>query len=85
LVKTDDSSGLVPAVEIIRVTLTLQECIRDEEKHGDILKHIKAGSEMYSMQTFDHYLVQLVAAGKVSSDEAKCVTEILHCGKSVQR
>jgi twitching motility protein PilT len=73
LVKTADNSGLVPAVEIMRVTHTLQECIRDEDKHGDILKHIQAGSEMYSMQTFDQHLVQLVAAGKVSLDEAKRV------------
>jgi twitching motility protein PilT len=71
LLKTADGAGLVPAVEIMRVTHTLQECIRDEQKHGDILRHIESGREMYGMQTFDRHLADLVGKGKITLDEAK--------------
>jgi twitching motility protein PilT len=71
LVRTASGTGLVPAVEIMRVTHTLQECIRDEQKHGDILRHIQSGREMYNMQTFDQHLADLINQGKIGLEEAK--------------
>jgi twitching motility protein PilT len=71
LLRASDGSGLVPAVELMRVTHTLQECIRDEQKHGEILGHMSSGREMYGMQTFDQHLAELVKAEKVTLDEAK--------------
>jgi twitching motility protein PilT len=71
LLRTEDGTGLLPAVEIMRVTDTLQGCIRDEAKHGEILQHMVAGRDKYGMQTFDQHLADLVRHKKVSLEEAK--------------
>lgn len=63
--------GRIPAVEILRVTRTIQECIRDPAKTGDITDHMAKGSEIYGMQTFDQHLLALVKEGKVDVDVAK--------------
>ena len=63
--------GRVPAVEILRVTRTIQECIRDPLKTGDILQHMVKGAEMYGMQTFDQHLLALLKEGKVDMESAK--------------
>jgi twitching motility protein PilT len=76
LLKTSDGAGLIPAAEIMRVTHTLQECMRNEDKHGEILQHMATGRDMYGMQTFDQHLAVLVQEKKVAMDEAK-----LHASK----
>ena len=62
---------MVPAVEILRVTHTIQECIRQIAKHGEIPQHIQAGHEMYNMQTLDQHLIELVRSDTVTSEVAK--------------
>jgi twitching motility protein PilT len=76
LLTAADGSGQIPAVEIMRVTHTVQGCIRDEEKHSEILQHIVSGRDMYGMQTFDQHLADLVRDKKVNLEEAK-----LHASK----
>jgi len=71
LVPKADMSGVVPAVEIMRVTHTLQECIREVEKHGEILDHLGKGREMYGMQTFDQHLSEMVRNQVVALETAK--------------
>lgn len=71
LVRTADGTGVMPAVEILRVTHTLQDCIRNPDKHGEILQHMVAGRDMYGMQTFDQHLADLVRAEKVTLETAK--------------
>ncbi len=73
LVPRADGKGLVPAVEILRATHTIQSCIRDPNQHGDILQHVVAGREMYGMQTFDAHLIELVGAGVITFEAAKAV------------
>ncbi|OYV67675.1 MAG: twitching motility protein PilT, partial [Deltaproteobacteria bacterium 21-66-5] len=63
--------GRIPAVEVLRVTRTIQECIRDPSKTADIPEHMAKGAEMYGMQTFDLHLLQLVKEGKVELEAAK--------------
>jgi len=63
--------GRVPAVEILRVTRTIQECIRDPSKTEDIAGHMAKGAEMYGMQTFDKHLLELVKGGMVDLEVAK--------------
>lgn len=63
--------GRIPAVEVLRVTRTVQECIRDPSKTGDIQTHMAKGAEMYGMQTFDQHLLALVKAGRVDLEVAK--------------
>jgi twitching motility protein PilT len=68
-----DGKGRVPCVEILRVTHTVQECIRVPDRHGEILQHMVKGREMYGMQSFDQHLVDLVKDHVVSLDTAKLV------------
>jgi twitching motility protein PilT len=63
--------GRIPAVEVLRVTRTIQECIRDASKTGEIPGYMAKGSEMYGMQTFDQHLLELVKGGQVDLDVAK--------------
>ena len=73
LVRKADGKGSVPAVEVLRVTHTIQECIRNSEKHGEILQHIAAGREMYGTQSFDQHLADLVRANTVTLETAKVI------------
>jgi twitching motility protein PilT len=64
-------NGRVPAVEIMRTTNAIQECIKTAEKTAEILAHMERGRENYGMQTFDQHLLQLYQEGKVSLQVAK--------------
>jgi len=63
--------GRIPAVEILRITRTIQECIRDPAKTAEIPAHMVKGTDMYGMQTFDQHLVELVKEGRVDLKVAK--------------
>ncbi len=63
-------SGRVPAVEVMRVTRTMQECIKNPEKEQDIPKYMKKGTD-WGMQTFDQHLLSLFRSGKISLETAK--------------
>jgi len=63
--------GRVPAVEILRVTRTIQECIRDPEKTGEIPAYMSKGHDVYGMQTFDQHILELVKAGRIDLEVAK--------------
>ncbi|MBI2570425.1 MAG: PilT/PilU family type 4a pilus ATPase [Candidatus Schekmanbacteria bacterium] len=71
LVPRSDSSGVIPALEIMRVTHILQECIRDRARHGEIAQHMAEGKDLYGMQTFDQHLIELVRQGKTTIEIAK--------------
>jgi twitching motility protein PilT len=60
----------IPAVEILRVTRTIRECIRQPSRLGDIAELIKKGRDLYSMQLFDQHLRDLVNAGLISFEAA---------------
>ena len=63
--------GRIPAVEVLRVTRTIQECIRDASKTGDIPHHLEQGADLYEMQTFDTHLRSLVRENLVDLETAK--------------
>ena len=65
--KRDD--GRVPAVEILRATRSIQECIRDPQKSTDLNDYI-ARSRNEKMQTFDQHLLDLLRANKISVETA---------------
>jgi len=71
LLRKADKTGLIPAVEVLRVTHTIQECIKDVGRHGEINEHVSKGQEMYNMQTFDQHLIQMVKAKIITLDTAK--------------
>jgi twitching motility protein PilT len=60
----------LPAVEILRVTRTIRECIRTSGRLSDIPDMIKKGRDLYSMQLFDQHLLDLVNTGLISMETA---------------
>ncbi len=54
-----DGKGRVVAVEVMRNTATIAECIADPEKTGEIRDHVADGRVQYGMQTFDQHLMEL--------------------------
>ncbi|HEY3803432.1 MAG TPA: PilT/PilU family type 4a pilus ATPase [Kofleriaceae bacterium] len=69
LLASKDGRRRLPAVEILRVTRTIRECIRSG-RTGDIPELIRKGRDLYSMQLFDQHLIDLVNAGLVSMEAA---------------
>ncbi len=64
-----DSQQRIPALEIMRVTRTIRECIRTG-RLSDIGELIAKGRDLYSMQLFDQHLVELTNAGLISVEAA---------------
>jgi twitching motility protein PilT len=62
-------TGRVPAVEILRNTRTIQECIRDPAKTPELTDYIARG-RAEKMQSFDQHLLDLLKANKISVDTA---------------
>jgi twitching motility protein PilT len=62
-------SGRVPAVEIMRSTRSIQECIKDPARTHEIVDHIARG-RTERMQTFDQHIFDLVRANKISVEGA---------------
>ncbi|MCS7078587.1 MAG: PilT/PilU family type 4a pilus ATPase [Chloracidobacterium sp.] len=60
----------IPAVEILRMSSAVQECLRNPEKLGD-LNFVIARSREYGMMTFDQHLIELCKAGKITPEVAR--------------
>ncbi|MDP7572145.1 MAG: PilT/PilU family type 4a pilus ATPase, partial [Myxococcota bacterium] len=67
LLPTKKQIARVPAVEIMRTTRSIRECIKDPAKTSEIAEYMTRGE---SMQTFDQHLIDLVRASKISVDTA---------------
>ena len=70
LMASVNGSGRQPAVEVMLVTRSVEECIRNPEKTSEIHTYIQKSREI-GMQTFDQHLVELLQAGKISLEAAK--------------
>jgi twitching motility protein PilT len=70
LVRAAKGGGRVPAVEIMRSTGYIRDCIVNEEKTSQIRDAITAGTSQYGMQTFDQSLFYLYQSGLISIEEA---------------
>src|SRR3954465_1290562 len=69
LLASKDGRRRLPAVEILRVTRTIRECIRTS-RIGDIPELIRKGRDLYSMQLFDQHLIDLVNSGLITMESA---------------
>ncbi len=69
LMPTKKQTARVPAVEIMMVTRSIQECIKDPSKTHEILDYIARGRGEL-MQTFDQHLLDLLRANKISIETA---------------
>ena len=70
LVPRKDGKGRVPAVEILRSTPYIRDCIEHKEKTKQVPEAIAAGTSQYGMQTFDQSLFQLLQRDLITKDEA---------------
>src|SRR5690606_33341592 len=65
-----DGKGRVVAAEVMIVTQTIRDLIRDRDRLTDIREYIAEGREQYGMQTFDQHLADLVRGGAVTFEVA---------------
>jgi twitching motility protein PilT len=65
-----DGKGRVAALEIMIVTPTIRDLIRDRNRVGDIRDHIAEGRDQFGTQTFDQHLGELVSNGTVTLETA---------------
>jgi len=70
LVPRKDGQGRVPAVEVLRITPYIRDCIENKEKTKLIQSAIAAGVSQYGMQTFDQSLFALYKQELISFEEA---------------
>jgi twitching motility protein PilT len=71
LLPNKKGTGRVPAVEVMRMTRSIRECIRDANRTAEIPDHIAKGRELMQMQTFDQHLLDLYQANKISLETAQ--------------
>ena len=69
LLASKKQTNRVPAVEVMRSTRSIQECIKDPARSGELLEYISRGRSE-RMQTFDQHLFDLVRANKISVETA---------------
>jgi twitching motility protein PilT len=70
LVPRADGKGRVPAVEVLRSTAYIRDCIENKEKTKLIRDAISQGTSQYGMQTFDQSLYRLFRQDLISLEEA---------------
>jgi twitching motility protein PilT len=71
LLPNKKGTGRVPAVEIMRNTRTIRECLRDAARTVELPDHVAKGRGHMHMQTFDQHLLDLFRANKISIEVAK--------------
>ncbi|MDY7230606.1 type IV pilus twitching motility protein PilT [Hyalangium rubrum] len=71
LVPRRDGGGLIPAVEVLLSTRSVQEAIRDPARSDTLVTLMEKGRTDVGMQTFDQHVLQLVQTGVISSDTAR--------------
>ena len=69
LLSNKKETGRVPALEVLRNTRSIQECIRDPAKTAEMSDFIARG-RAEKMQTFDQHLLDLLVANKISVETA---------------
>ncbi|GAB4374646.1 MAG: type IV pilus twitching motility protein PilT [Acidobacteriota bacterium] len=70
LVTRADGTGRVPAVEVLRATPFVKDCIENKEKTKQIRAAIQQGTSQYGMQTFDQSLYSLWRQNLITREEA---------------
>jgi twitching motility protein PilT len=71
LLRKSDGTGRVVAMEIMVVTLTVQELIKEPSRTPEIKDYIEKSRELYGTQSFDQHLIDLYQAGIINLETAK--------------
>ena len=69
LLPLTENRGRIPAVEILRITRTVREAIR-QGRLNEVPGLIEKGRDLYNMQTFDQHLRDLFQAKLISMENA---------------
>jgi len=70
LIKDKTGEFILPVLEVMRATTTIQSCIR-EGRLDEIEGHMENSRNQYQMQTLDQHLIQLHDEGLITMDDAK--------------
>jgi twitching motility protein PilT len=70
LLPRKDGQGRVVAVEILRRTAAIEDCIADPERSAEIRDLLAEGGSQYGMQTFDQHLTELHRKGLITTQVA---------------
>ena len=68
---TKREGGRVAAMEVMLMTSTIRDCVRDPERMEEIPDLIEQGRSHYGSQTFDQHLMELVKSHQVDFEVAK--------------
>ncbi|NJK89131.1 MAG: PilT/PilU family type 4a pilus ATPase [Myxococcales bacterium] len=71
LLRRTDGQGRIVAMEIMIMTLSVQEMIKDPDRTGEIKDYIERSRDLYGTQSFDQHLTDLYHRGIVSLETAK--------------
>ncbi len=71
LLTRQGGKGRVAALEILRMTKTIEECIKDPLKTHEIKDVIEAGRDTYGTQSFDQHLMELFNQGVIDFPTAR--------------
>jgi twitching motility protein PilT len=71
LLSRKGGKGRVAALEILRMTLTIEECIKDPLRTHEIKDVIEEGRDAYSTQSFDQHLMDLFNSGVIDFETAR--------------
>ncbi len=63
--------GRCAAMEILLMTSTIRDCVRDRDRLDEIADLIEEGRAVYGSQSFDQHLTELVQSDTVAFDVAK--------------
>jgi twitching motility protein PilT len=70
LMRRSDIPGRVPAIEVMRTTELIRNCIMDPDKTRLLREAIAAGTSQYGMQTFDQSIYEHYQAGRITLEDA---------------
>ncbi len=73
MVKDKGGENILPVVEVMRSTTTIQACIR-EGRLDEIEQNIEKGRAQYHMQSMDQHLIELCKNDIITIHEAKRVS-----------
>ena len=71
LIPKPDGKGRIAACEIMVVTMTVQDYLRDPARSGNLKDVIEQGRNQYHMQSFDQDLARLTREKKITFEAAR--------------
>jgi twitching motility protein PilT len=71
LLRKSDGAGRVVAMEVMVVTMSVAEMIKDPNRTHEITDYIEKGREHYGSQSFDQHLIELYQNNVITFEVAK--------------